>query len=546
MTDSQQTFVLLDRFIEQQMQAANIPGLALAVTDRERLLHVATYGYAERACQRSVRLDTLFQIGSIGKSFTAILLLQLHEAGRVDLHAPVTRYLPWFHIPLGYAQARPYRHEPITLHHLLSHTAGLIKGTEFTGEARYEVWALRQTEATAPPGTSFHYSNVGYKALGLVLEELLDQSYGEIVQERILSPLGMDATEPTITHETRKRLAVGYESFYDDRPSHPRHPLVPATWLEAATADGAIATSAADMATYLRMLINGGRGPQGRILSADSFHLMTQPVIEVPDEKTWFYGYGLQSSQDEDRHLIGHTGGVVGYYAAILADLDDGLGVVILMNGPGEPGQIAEAALKLLRAAHHGRELPDLLPIPEPTRIENAADYAGMYREGDRSFTLAAEGERLVMHYGRECISLELRGEDRFYVPHPEFALFLLCFGRDKGQIVEAFHGPRWYVHDRVAGPATFAYPPEWDAYPGHYRSHNPWYTNFRVVLRKGGLVLIEPGGDEEALVPLGNGVFRVGADERSPERLRLGTVLDGQTIRANLSCCDYYRTFTP
>ncbi len=161
-----------------------------------------------------------------------------------------------------------------------------------------------------------------------------------------------------------------------------------------------------------------------------------------------------------------------------------------------------------------------------------------------------------MLRYGHERIALERRGPDRFYVDHPvkreakrlhpDFALFLLRFGREEGKVVEVFHGPDWYTNERYAGPTTFDYPEEWDAYPGHYRSHNPWLSNFRVVLRKGVLVLVEPSGDEEPLRPLGDGIFRVGEEERSPERIRFDTILNGQALRMNLSCGDCYRTFTP
>lgn len=536
-----EAFARLDVGIRQQIEAANTPGAAVALTDRERLLHVASYGWADVAARQPVAPETLFEIGSITKSFTALALLQLYEAGQVDLHAPVTRYLPWFQVST--------RYEPITLHHLLSHTAAIIRGTDFSTEARYEVWALRGTEAAAPPGSTFHYSNVGYKALGLVLEESLGLSYGEIIRKRILGPLDMAATQPVITHETRQQLAVGYESLYDDRPAHRSQPLAPATWFETGTADGSIAATAADMASYVRMLLNGGRGSHGRIVSEESFKLMTEPVIALPEDEEeagGSYGYGLDIGREDDHTIIGHTGGMIGYYSAMSADLDDGLGVVVLINGPGEPGHMARFALKLLRAAYRGGDLPALPPTPDPTRVENAADYAGTYRMEGRTFTVAAEGEQLVMDDGGERVVLERRGEDRFYAPHPDFSLFPLCFGREKGQVVEACHGPDVYVAGRGAGLAAFDVPGEWLAYPGHYRSHNPWLTNFRVVLRKDRLLLIEPWGDQEVLVPLGAGLFRVGEDERSPERLRLDTILGGRAIRANLSGCDYFRTFTP
>lgn len=547
-TDFGEAFKQLDQFIEQKVKVANVPGMAVAVTDREKLIRVSTYGYADVSAQTPVTPEMLFEIGSISKSFTSIALLQLREEGGLDLHQPVTRYLPWFEVRSEY--------EPITPHHLMSHTAGIITGMEFTGEARYEVWALRETEATAPPGTYYHYSNVGYKALGVVLENLLGQHYGDVIQERILGPLGMTATEPIITHETRKRLPVGYEGFYDDRPLPRVGPAAPATWLEYAAGDGSIASTPADMAAYLRMLLNHGQGPRGRILSEESFALMTQRVIEAKEEgKDSFYGYGLDIRESDGHTYIGHGGGMVGYYSYILADMDDSLGVAVSMNGPGGrcDEQIAMFALRLLRVALHNQGLPPMPPI-DPAKVENAAEYTGTYRAcrehgqgaAGRVLTLAEEGEQLVLRYGDERIVLARRDTDSFYVDHPDFAVFLLRFGRENGKVVEAFHGRDWFVNDRYAGPTTFDYPQDWDAYPGHYRSHNPWLCNFRVVLRKGALALVKPSGHEEPLVSLGGGRFRVGEDDRSPERISFDTVLNGRVLHTNLSCGDYYRVSTP
>jgi D-alanyl-D-alanine carboxypeptidase len=536
-----QAATLLAAFVDQRMQAANTPGVFVALTDREKLLGSSGHGFANLAARAPVTSDHLFEIGSISKSFTAIAILQLCDEGQVDLHAPVRSYLPWFRVPSDY--------ESITLHHLLSHTAGIIRGTDFTTEGHHEVWALRRMRATTPPGTHFHYSNVGYKALGLVLEEVLNQSYGEIIQRRILDRLGMDSTEPVITHDTRKCLAEGYECIYDDRPAHPSDPLVPATWLETGTADGSIASAAADMATYVRMLLNRGQGSGGRILSEESFRLMTRRVIELPvgdRDHGKFYGYGLQISGKEGHVLIGHEGGMVGYYASILADVDEGLGVVVLTNGPGEPVEIARFALELLCASLHDEQLPPLPLTRAPTCIGSPDSFAGTYRSERGALTLIAQGEQLVMVCGGDRVALEGRREDRFYVPHPDFSRHLFRFGLEEGEVVEAFHGSDWFVNERYHGPTRFDFPAEWRAYTGHYRSHNPWHTNFRVILRKGKLYLEEPWGDEDLLVPLGNGVFRIGADDRSPERLCFDTVLSGRALCANLSGCDYYRTFTP
>ncbi len=461
--------------------------------------------------------------------------MQEREAGRLDLDAPVTRYLPWFAVRTG--------HGPITLHHLLSHTGGIIRGTDFSPDARFEVWAARETETGSPPGERFHYSNLGYKALGILLAAIAGRSYGEIVEERILRPLGMAASVAAITHETRRRLATGYAAFYDDRPRRRADPLAPATWLETDTGDGCLATTAADLAAYLRMLLNHGRGPTGCVLSHESFALMTRPVIDAWPGTS--YGYGLATMEIDGHRCVGHGGGMVGYNSDILGDLDDGLGVVVLANGPGVVPGTAPFILRCLRAARHGEPPPDG-SATDPLRVDNAAEYAGTYRGGAGEIDLTAERDRLLLRLRGDQIELEPRGEDAFLVDHPDFARFLLRFGRAGDRVVEAFHGGGWYANERYAGPTRFDYPEGWTAYAGHYRSHNPWRTNFRVVLRKGALVLVEPSGDEESLVPLGEDTFRIGDDPASPERLRFDAVVNGEALRANRPGCDYYRFFTP
>jgi len=111
--------------------------------------------------------------------------------------------------------------------------------------------------------------------------------------------------------------------------------------------------------------------------------------------------------------------------------------------------------------------------------------------------------------------------------------------------ITEVLHGPDWFIRAGAMIPKIPANPPEWESYPGHYRSHNPWLTNFRVVLRKGSLFIIHPWYIDEILHPLEPGLFRIGADPRSPEFIRFELILAGKAMRANLSGGAYCRTFT-
>jgi CubicO group peptidase (beta-lactamase class C family) len=540
MSDLQAAYRRIDEYINQTLHVTKAPGMSIALTDRDKLLRVACYGYADAAARTPVRPDTLFEIGSISKSFTAISLMRMREQGKLDLHAPITKYIPWFSVKSQY--------DPITVHNLLSHTAGISRGNDFSGESRGEVWALRDTETFAPPGKTFYYSNAGYKTLGILTETLYGQHYRRIIEDVVLRPLGMDSTDAVIDHNSRKRMAVGYRLFYDDRPMHLSQPLAPATWLDTDTGDGSIASTPADMAAYVRMLLSRGLGPKGRIMSEESFALMTSPVIATADPRTGgHYGYGISQNEVDGHKCIGHGGGMVGYLAYIYADLDAGLGTVVLTNGILDTYEIGSYLLSVLRAAHEGKALPDI-PAPfDGTQVENAADYAGTYRSGSRTFTLVADGGHLVMEEGGKRLLVERQrfDPDAFVLPYPGWELFSLRFGRKDGQVVEAMHGPDWFPNEKYDGPATFEYPKEWDAYVGHYRSYNPWVSNFRIFIRKGMLVGNVAGMDAP-LVPDGEARFHLGPKEATPEHLTFGLILDGKAYRATFIGGDYYRTFTP
>ena len=541
MTSLGGVFPAIERYIDHRMRESNMPGLALAVTDREQLLRLATFGYADRAAASLVQPNTMFEVGSIGKSFTNIALLQLRDEGLLDLHAPVSTYLPWFEVQSEYG--------PISTHHLMTHTAGLPSGTDIGPHGLYEAWALRELRTGTPPGEHFRYSNVGYKTLGFLLEALDGRPYADSIQARVLDPLGMRESHSVIGHETRKLAAVGYRSFYDDRPEHVDHGLVPALWTEYGVGDGCQASTAGDMAIYLRMLMNGGSAPSGRVISPDGYRLMTQRIIATQQWGGAHYGCGLTLADIDGHAYVGHGGSSTGFVAAMIADLDDGIGVVVLINGVVRSYGAVDMALhllKLLRAGLHGEELPSLPAAADPEFISNADDYAGNYGAGENRLFIAGQASRLFLKWAGLDIALQRRGDDSFYVPHPQWEHYLLEFGRDDQRVVEAFHGADWYAGERYSGPESFYYPDEWNSYTGHYRTYNFGLTNFRIVVRKGALLLIYPSGDHDPLVPLGDDLFRIGDDPRSPETIRFDAVASGQALCAIYSGCPYYRTYTP
>ena len=541
MTSLEKAFKEIDSYAGQRVNETKMPGLALGVSNRDELLNVTTFGFANLASGQTVERNTMFEIGSIGKSFTNVALMQLRDEGHLDLHAPVSNYLPWFEVQSD--------SEPITAHHLMTHTSGLPSGTDIGPHGLYEAWALRESRTYATPGEYFRYSNVGYKVLGFLLEELDRRSYQESIKARVLDSLGMRNSHPVIGYETRKRAAVGYRSFYDDRPEHRDHGLVPALWTEYGVGDGCQASTVEDMATYLRMLMNGGVGPSGRIISEGSFRSMTQPAIATQQWGGAHYGYGLTLANVEGHSYLGHGGSTTGFVAGLIADLDDGIGVVVLINGYVQAYGAIDMALqmlKMLRAGLHREEIPGPPALVNPELTATPSEYAGTYSNGTTSLSIAEQAEGLSVRWNGEDVVLQSRGQDSFYVPHGDLELFPLEFGRNEGQVVEIFHGPDWYVSGDYPGPVSFDYPQEWDSFVGHYRTYNFGLTNFRMVIRKGSLLLLYPGGGHERLIPMPNGLFRIGDDPRSPEYIRFDSVASGKALRAIYSGCPYYRTYTP
>jgi D-alanyl-D-alanine carboxypeptidase len=505
----------LRAYAEELRAVRGFPGLAIAVTDRERILVSETFGRANLEAETPVARDTYFELGSIGKTFTALTLLQLHEEGRLDLHAPLTRYLPWFEVRS--------EHEPITIHHLLTHTSGLMVGADMSSSSRYDVWALRKTEVGFPPGSRYLYSNVAYRALGFVVEELTGMPYPEALRGRILEPLGLQSTDAAITNEGRLRLAVAYERLYDDRPARRDDPWAPAPWAETATGDGSQAAAIEDLAAFLRALLNRGEGVLGR----ESFELMTTPVIETDDG--WRYGYGLELRGQEIRH----GGSMPGFGATMLGDLEAGLGVAVAVNAADERYATQDVARAVLDLYRDGIQPT----IADPLRVEGAAEFVGIYTGAAGRLAITAEDDRLFL----DGKPLEPRGNDRFLADRPDLALFLVGFRREDGRVVAAVHGGDAYRREGAADGTARTSPAEWSAYPGHYRAYNPWYSNFRVVLREGELLVIFPWGLELPLAQRSDGSFRV-AEDWSAEWLRFDAIVDGRALMADLSGEHYYR----
>ncbi|HEX9545335.1 MAG TPA: serine hydrolase domain-containing protein [Pyrinomonadaceae bacterium] len=531
----QTAYQRLDEFIARHMNDVGAPGMTLALADRQGLLRTSQYGFADLKAGMKVQPETLFEIGSISKSFVVVAILQLADEGKLDLNKPVKDYLPWLKVDSGYA--------PFTTHHLLSHSAGL------SGVPLLMRVAATTLRVGFEPGTKWLYSNIGYVLLGFLLESLEKRTFAEIMRRRVLDPLDMNRSAPVISAAIRDRIAVGYGPLKIDRPFPPHGKLAEAPWVDVVEAAGSIAATGTDMSNYLHMLLNHGVGTKGRVLSDKAFELLTKPVIKAPFRgEDASYAYGLWVSDKDGHTLLRHTGGMVAFTSAMYADTTDGLAAFASVNaslsGSYRPVAVTRYALELLSAAAKNKELPAPPPPPPATdKIRNAADYAGTFNATDGSkLVLTSDGDKLLLQHAGAAIILEQAAPDLFFVKHPDWDLFLLGFGREQGKVVEAFHGARWWTNERYSGPKTFQYPLEWDAYTGHFHSDSPWYESTRLVIRKGQL-LVE---GLQALGPIEPRIFRVAGQNIDVDRVVFDSIVEGRAMRVTYSGIEFFRAFTP
>ena len=529
----QPVFTRLDEFITRHMRETGAPGMTLALANRDGLIRVSTYGYADMKAGSRVVPETMFEIGSISKSFVALTLLQLRDEGKLDLNKPIVEYLPWLKINSKFAA--------ITTHHILTHSAGLPGAPLLLDALLSELWTAWE------PGKRFLYSNTGYNILGFLIEAIDKRPFAEAMRARMLTPLGMSASSPIITNDLRRLMAIGYEPLNEGKPFFVNGPLAEAQWLEVDIAAGSVASTPADMAKYMRMILNRGALPKGRLISEESFALFTKAAIDSPYRgEPASYGYGLWNSDIGGHTRLRHTGGMVAFSSSIDVDMTGNIGAFASVNANlrgYRPVAVTKYAVELFNASADGKPLPEAPAAPPAAdEVKNAADYAGTYTSLDgKKLELAADGNKLVLVHANRRVVLERAGGDRFIVKHPDFDTYLLGFVRENQQVTQAYHGANWYLGEKYTGPKTFETKKEWEGFVGHYHNDSPWYGDTRIVMRKGQLFVdgVQP------LVPRGDGKFGLG-DPEGPDWMAFETIVDGRAMRLSFSGIIFRRVFTP
>jgi CubicO group peptidase (beta-lactamase class C family) len=355
-------------------------GLAVVIVRDGQPDRFLGHGIADIASRAPMTAETVFRIGSVTKTMTALAVMQLCEQGLVDLDVPAQGYLRSFRLVPAGADL-----PPVTVRHLLTHTAGIGYWRRWSDLLRPGVGSGNVARAVRPmadyyrdglpvevaPGTKWMYSNHGFATLGQIVEDLTGEAIDRYLRDHVFSPLGMDRTDLTDTERVGAGRATGYVLR--------ARGLVPATEREAATpAASSVRSTPQDLARYATALLHGGANEHGTVLEPGTLALMFRPHHQ-PDPRVPGYGLGFELGEEDGHRTISHGGILSGFLTQLTLAPDDGVGVVVLANtgaldGRGAPETLAVTLLRRLLG------LPDQ-PIRTdlPARPEAWAELCGWY-----------------------------------------------------------------------------------------------------------------------------------------------------------------------
>lgn len=319
-------FDAVDDYARTQLKELSLPGLALAIVHDDQVVHLAGFGHADPT-GRPVTPHTPFMINSVSKSFAGVAVLQLVEARKVDLDAPVVDYLPQFRL------ADRDVSDTITVRQLLSHTSGIPETASYDYLARDiddsrgltdRVAQLATVTTNRPPGTTYEYTDPNYDVAGLLVQEVSATPYADYVREHILRPLAMTSSGTTRPESLPADLAEGYRMWF----GHPVHDN--RLYAHALLPSGDLISTAENLSHYLVAQLGDGSYRGARVLSPAGVATSHRPVVRFDGNKG--YGIGWETRTMDDVPVVRHSGTSQSYYSDLVLDGADGWGIAVLTN----------------------------------------------------------------------------------------------------------------------------------------------------------------------------------------------------------------------
>jgi CubicO group peptidase (beta-lactamase class C family) len=380
--------------LDELRKRHGVPAASVAVLSGDEI-DAAASGVLNLATGVEATSDSLFQIGSITKVWTATLVMQLVDERRIELDAPVRRYLPGFRV------ADDAVSETVTIRHLLTHSSG-IDGDHFADTGRGDDYLERYVETCAelpqvhPLGATMSYCNTGYTILGRVLEVVTDTGWDDLLRSRLVEPLGLTHTVTLPEDVLRFRAAIGHIQ-------PPGRELRPApAWGLPRTAGpaGAICSTATELLGFAALHLRDGLAADGtRLLSGEAARAMRARQVEVPtggiDESEAHWGLGWSVYTWSGRTVVGHDGGTIGQAAFLRVVPDANTAVALLTNGGDPYGLFRELCGEILAETAAIQLPPPPRPPESPPAVE-AASYVGRYDRAGASIEVVARDGSLV------------------------------------------------------------------------------------------------------------------------------------------------------
>ncbi len=315
----------VDQYLLCEMHRLKIPGLSVAIVENGKILKSQGYGFSNIELQTPAKPETIYQSGSIGKQFTAMLAMILVEKGMLHLDDKITQYV----------KDAPDTWKNITILNLLTHTSGLVRdipGVDWRLNYSQDeiINRLEPEPLNFQPGTSFSYSNVGYEFLGFIMEKITGNSYGTLLEENIFKPLNMSTARVISDRDIISNRASGYDlvngTLKNQEYVSPKF---------NSTADGALYFTVYDLAKWDAALYTT------KLLKKENMELLWSPV-KLKNGKTENYGLGWRITNINGHRLIEHGGEWQGFTAFVSRYVDRKLTVIIMTNlsGNAELGNV--------------------------------------------------------------------------------------------------------------------------------------------------------------------------------------------------------------
>jgi proline iminopeptidase len=459
--DAQTLATFFDKTMPTQLDDRHIPGATVAVVRGDEVVFARGYGWADVERQVPVVADrTLFHIGSNTKLFTWTAVMQLVEQGKLDLDADVNTYLD-FRIPATYP-------EPITLRHLMTHTAG-FENRDFgmiapspEGVTPLAQWLPAHLPARVrPPGIEAGYSNYGTALAGHIVERTAGMPYEEYVEQHLLGPLDMQRS--TVRQHVPSGLAPDVARGYVSEGSRFREELLPTYQGYPA---GAIRATATDVGHFMSAHLQDGRFGDSRILEDGTARLMRETAFR-PDPRLNGLAHGFWEMDRNGARVLGHIGSAAPIHYSLLALLpDEGVGLFVAYNGDtARPLTVNNELLATFMDHFYPAPANEITTPPETA--SRVSQYTGEYRRNnfggsettvEKVRRILGEGNRRVDDAGDRTLDVGVGGgSTRFVEVAPDFfrevgGPDMLLFRRNQaGDVTKAvFSGSPVYTYERL------------------------------------------------------------------------------------------------